>query len=193
MTYLAKGSSGTVFIDPNDITTVRKVFDNAHAYEREVGTLERLRARGIDDVIAIKGHDDRTKTVSLEYLPHTLEDLIVRRTLTPRQKKDILERLAWFLVQIHGTGTIHGDFKAKNVVVSGDVRTVKVVDYERSKLSNDNADNIKKFKFMMLQMAFDLPYAKSYKGFAKYASRFERAELLTLTDTQHIYDILSTV
>jgi len=191
MTYLAKGSSGTVFIDPNDSTTVRKVFESARAYGREVGTLTKLHAHGIDDAIAIKGHDDRTKTVSLEYLPHTLEDLIVRRTLSPRQKKDILERLAWFLVQIHGTGTVHGDFKAKNVVVSGDMRTVKVVDYERSKRSDDDTDDVKKFKFMMVQMAFDLPYAKSYKGFAKYASRFDRAELLTMTDMLQIYEALS--
>ena len=190
-TYLAKGLSGTVFIVPDDRTTVGKVFRNIHSYNREVRMLERLHTQGVSNAVIMKGHDDIEKTVLLEYLPHTLEDLIVQRTLAPEQKKEILEQLAWFLVQMKVSGVVHGDFKAKNVVVSADKRVVKVVDYERSKLSDDNNDDIKKFKFIMVQMAFDLPYAKSYKRFAKYAERFERAELLTLTDILQIYDILS--
>ena len=172
---LGRGKSGRVYLGQDGMA--RKTFDNEAKYHREKNFLLKHSLRHVCDL-----HDfcDETKTLVLEYIPHVLEDILNM----PIHKQSILTQLAEFLMDAKEKGVVHGDFKAKNVMVYDDLKTIRVIDFDNARKSTNNADDIKKFRFLAIQVMFGVSYKESYKHYPMYIQELRKTTrdpaLLTL-------------
>jgi serine/threonine protein kinase len=162
---LGRGKSGRVYLGQDG--KAHKTFDNEAKYHKEKKFLLKNSIRHACDL-----HDycDETKTLVFEYIPHVLEDILDMSI----NKQSILTQLAEFLMDANEKGIVHGDFKAKNVMVYDDLKTIRVIDFDNARKSTNNADDIKKFRFLVIQVMFGVSYKESYKRYPRYIKELRK-------------------
>jgi serine/threonine protein kinase len=165
MQFISKGLSSEIYLLDK---IVYKICKNQKKYKKELSILESIQI--IPMVIRLINYDNDKNIINLEYLPYTLEDLIIKKSLSVLNKLKILKQIAEFIILSKKVGIVHNDLKAKNILVDYNMSTIKICDFDISKWSNDNANDIKKFKFLIIQLMYDIKYETSYKQYKKYAN-----------------------
>jgi serine/threonine protein kinase len=146
---------------------VYKQFACYSKYIIEVNYLKKL--EHIDSVISLINYSDNQ--IILPYIPHLLEDLIINKQLSKENKYIIINQIISFMKAIHKLNIVHNDLKAKNILVCKDFQTIKIIDFDLSKNDNNNSNDIKKFKFLVIQLLHDIDYKTSYQKFNYYVTK----------------------
>jgi serine/threonine protein kinase len=165
--------------------TIHKKFNSLNKYRIELEFLQKL--QHLDMVIHMISYVP--KTIILEYVPHVLDDLIICRQIV--DTKHILKQLVQFLKHLKDLQIVHNDFKAKNILVCSDRKTIKVIDFELSKYNADNSQDIKKFRYLIIQLMFYVDYVTAYKRYKKYEKLVNPQELMYSTDLEKIMSLLN--
>jgi serine/threonine-protein kinase len=89
-------------------------------------------------VVGLKKWDDNTYLILFEYFPGTsLDDLLLKRSLTNSQKRDIFQQILLGVAAAHNCNVIHRDLKPANILI-GDDSQVKIIDFGVSKFKDKN-------------------------------------------------------
>ena len=169
---------------------VEKRFQNVVNYENERDIL--LELQELKMVIHVHDYDDKRKTLTLEYIPHSLEDVISKKCFSTSQKLGILTQLVDFLVTIHSVhGVCHNDLKSKNILIAEDFSSIYVIDFDMASWSKNNIKDIKMFKFIYVQIVFDISYIDSHTKFDAYYDRIVNTSILDSTDITDIQKIIT--
>lgn len=178
--FIATGASGDIYLVDN---VIHKICKNHNKFKKELAFLQDTQE--IPMVVRLIDFDKSQNTIKLEYLPFTLEDLIIKKTLTVQNKIDILQQVSMFIIKSQDIGIIHNDLKAKNILVDYDMSSIKICDFDISKWGPDQSNDIEKFKYLIIQMIFDINYAESYKKYKYYSSKTGH----NVFNVDNIYDI----
>lgn len=149
------------------------------AYMREVTWLIELSKLNTPHVIKLLQYNHDDMTVTTAKMPYTLEDLIIDKKLSVYNKKKIIQQLTDFLCVIKDLGIAHGDFKAKNIVVENDLETVHVIDFEHTHYGHIKTD-LKKFKFLILQLCLNIDYTTSWTQYHKLKKQVTNPTIIAL-------------
>jgi len=89
-------------------------------------------------VVGLKKWDDNTYLILFEYFPGTpLDELLLKRSLTDSQKRDIFQQILLGTVAAHNCNIIHRDLKPANILIGDDCQ-VKIIDFGVSKFKDKN-------------------------------------------------------
>ncbi len=89
-------------------------------------------------VVGLKKWDDNTYLILFEYFPGaSLDDLLLKRSLTNSQKRDIFQQILLGVAAAHNCNVIHRDLKPANILI-GDDSQVKIIDFGVSKFKDKN-------------------------------------------------------
>jgi len=182
--FITKGSSCDIYLINN---IIHKVCKNHNKFKKELSFLEDIQE--IPMVVRLIDYDKSKNTIKLEYLPFTLEDLIIKKKLTVQNKIDILQQVSMFIIKSQDIGIVHNDLKAKNILVDYDMSSIKICDFDISKWGPDQSNDIKKFKLLIIQMIFDISYENSYRKFKYYSSKTKH-NVFNLDNIYDIHDII---
>ena len=187
MKLICKRSGVSVF---SDGCHVEKRFRHLRHYEKERDIL--LELQDLDMVIHVHDYDDDRKAIVLRYIPHTLDELIVKKCLSRTQKINILQQIVCFLADSHAVyGVCHNDLKSKNILVSDDLTTIQVIDFEMATWSQNRMKDIKMLKFITIQLTFDVSYKESYSKYDDYYDRIVDTSLLDSKSIEDIQEVIS--
>lgn len=167
VTFLGDGESASVFLIDG---VAHKVFMQEKDYVHEIHILKQLET--IESVVHMLGCDDDTRTIRFEYVPHQLEQLVRDGELDDEQKLSLLKQIVRFLAVIAEKKIVHNDFKAKNIMVTADKSLIKIIDFDLSKMNDDPWNDLKKFRLLVLQFAFDLDFPSVCDDEDELTSRF---------------------
>lgn len=182
--FITKGSSCDIYLVNN---VIHKVCKNHNKFKKELAFLQDIQE--IPMVVRLIDFDKSQNTIKLEYLPFTLEDLIKKKTLTVQNKISILQQVSMFIIKSQDIGIVHNDLKAKNILVDYDMFSIKICDFDISKWGPDQSNDIKKFKFLIIQMIFDINYEESYKKYKFYSSK-TRHNIFDIDNIYIIHDMI---
>ena len=165
---------------------VHKVFRLESKYRREKNMLQDI--QDIPMVIHLICANDANKTLELEYVPFVLEKLIIEKQMINKQY--ILKQLGEFLVMMQEKRMAHNDFKAKNILISNDMSTIKICDFDLGKRNTtDNKSDVQKFRYLVVQLVFDLDYKTAWHKFDKYSMQMQSHPILTSCDVLQIREL----
>jgi serine/threonine-protein kinase len=89
-------------------------------------------------VVGLKKWDDNTYLILFEYFPGaSLDDLLLKRSLTNSQKRDIFQQILLGVAAAHNCNVIHRDLKPANILIGDDCQ-VKIIDFGVSKFKDKN-------------------------------------------------------
>jgi serine/threonine-protein kinase len=89
-------------------------------------------------VVGLKKWDDNTYLILFEYFPGTsLDELLLKRSLTNSQKRDIFQQILLGVAAAHNCNVIHRDLKPANILIGDDCQ-VKIIDFGVSKFKDKN-------------------------------------------------------
>lgn len=166
MQQIGHGQSGTVYLQ-GDHATVSKVCNNPSQFKRELKWL-RI-AQDVPNTIKLIGFDVSTSSLTLEYVPYKLEDLLVNKQLKSHQKQQILRQLREFLA--YPKSWVHNDFKAKNILVTNlENPEIKIIDFDLAKSSKNKEIDLKKFRVLQRQLEHDMSYEQALKSLREKCS-----------------------
>jgi len=113
---------------------------------REYAVLRRLRERGLPAVRAIglaEAPERDSAVLVTEYLPHSLQyRRVLMRAVKDRSRADLLDAMAWLLVDLHRAGVYWGDCSLANTLFrrDGDTIAAYLVDAETSEIHPELSD-----------------------------------------------------
>jgi serine/threonine protein kinase len=156
---IGKGQSGFVYLQDDNASVVKVCRTEKH-FKRELKWLKK--AQDAPFAIKLLGHDEQTLSLTLEYVPHTLEDLIVSKQLDNAQKQEIQAQLLEFLEAPRSW--VHNDFKAKNILITDlDKPIIRIIDFDLAKSSKNKEIDYKKFRVLQTQLENDMSYKEALK------------------------------
>lgn len=126
-----------VIIKTFDFGDIDKGEFHTKLFFREVENLENLYHPGIIKLID-KGKDEDNKIyyIVIDYFEsETLDKLIHRRTLSEKQKHNIILKIIEVMIYAHSKQVIHRDLKPSNILIN-DLYEIKVIDFGTSKIKN---------------------------------------------------------
>ena len=98
------------------------------AFEKEREGLEALKGQGAPTVYNVKRSEDRN-CIRMEYIPGTtLEEAILKNSLSNSQKRKVILELIDLLKKCHEKGIIHGDVTPFNIILDPD-NGVHLIDF----------------------------------------------------------------
>jgi serine/threonine protein kinase len=175
MLCIGEGLSGKVYLEGKYAI---KIFKSKHSFEKEEGIY--LELKNVTNIVSLISSCKEKKEIVMEYIPNQLEKYIVDRKITHDKKIFIIDELFIFLTSIHSMGYIHGDFKAKNILVDDDIKKVKVADFDLSKKSNDYHIDYCKFRFIIIQLYFEIDYETSWKNYNYLVSKMNDNDFIRI-------------
>ncbi len=137
-------------------------------YKTELMFLEEL--QHLDTVVKLVDCCKKNNVLFLEYVPYRLDKAIESKILNLYQKLNIITQLCSFIIESHELGIVHNDLKSKNILLTKDF-DIKVIDFDLSEWSSNPEKDIKHFKFIILQLIYDIDYITSYKYCDKYIEK----------------------
>jgi serine/threonine protein kinase len=164
---LGSGMSSVVYLVVlNDKQIAVKMLNNRRFYEKEKYILQEInKCTDSSLIIRLLDYIDKHKILFIEYNDMvSMEDIIDK--IPDNKKLHIAKKLFEALQIIHNCNITHGDFKAKNTLISPDYDDIKVIDFGLSEIHTDTDINKEKrilqdytkFKFFLLQLFFNAEY-----------------------------------
>jgi serine/threonine protein kinase len=154
MEFIDNGCTGDVFRQGD---YVYKVHGSDRTYNREIKVVHKLMGLDFQHVVQYY-QTDQSKTIKMDYVEYNLEGLIQDDVIdTPTM---IIMSVLTCLKQLHDNSIIHGDYKAKNIMINEDGQ-IKVIDFDHGKLSDNmvlKMDDLDKAKILILQIIFGMSY-----------------------------------
>ena len=84
----------------------------------------------------------------------------------------------------------HNDFKAKNILIYNDLSTIKICDFDLGNRNTmDNRSDLQKFRYLVVQLVFDLDYKTAWYKYDKYAMQMQYHPILTSQDVLQIREL----
>jgi len=186
MSLVGSGAAASVWRHGD---TVRKQFRRERQYTNEKVML--TKAQGVANTIKLIGHDDQKRELVMEFMPFVLEDAIIANEFaSSRHKCNILMQIGRFILECSARNIVHNDLKAKNILLNSDKTALKVVDFDLACESPSNIADVKKFKFIILQMVFGLDYKTCYTKKKLYIKKTKQEQLF---ESDNIGEILTLV
>lgn len=145
-----------------------KRFSAATRYKNESKFLGLCGKYDVPCVVELLWCDELSRSLATQKYPYQLEELICSGGIRIEDRHYIAEQLQAFLHTLHARGIVHNDFKAKNVLVAADRRTVRVADFELAKFSSERSSDLKKYRFLMVQLFSSIDYKSSYMQYDDY-------------------------
>lgn len=149
---------------------------NKFNFEKEVETHSKIRDVDIPNIITFLDVDHDIKMISMDYYEYNLENYFANKynfEMNTQQILKILFNLTLTLAKLHHHNIVHGDFKAKNIMLDNDLNPV-VIDFEMVDTS-DSENDIKKFKFLIYQLLYKVEYNPNlYNNFQNKFKDIER-------------------
>ena len=177
-------SSNVYYLKEHGI--VHKEFRLESKYKRERNMLQDI--QGIPMVIHLIRANDANKTLELQYVPFVLENMIIEKQII--NKQNILKQLGEFLVMMQERKMAHNDFKAKNILIYNDMSTIKICDFDLGNRNTmDNRSDLQKFRYLVVQLVFDLDYKTAWSKYDKYAMQMQYHPILTSQDVLQIREL----
>ncbi len=171
---------------------VCKTFKTKQKFNHELEFLQEL--QHLDSVVKLIDYNEKEKKIYLEYLPYSLDKLIKNKELYYKQKIYILIQICKYIIDSHELGIAHNDLKSKNIMLDKDYE-LKVIDYDLASWNDNPHRDIKQFKFLAIQMLFDIDYTQSYKKYDSYVDIVpeDLADIFETNDIYAIHDILECI
>ena len=117
-----------------------------------------------------------------------LENMIIEKQII--NKQNILKQLGEFLVMMQERKMAHNDFKAKNILIYNDLSTIKICDFDLGNRNTmDNRRDLQKFRYLVVQLVFDLDYKTAWYKYDKYAMQMQYHPILTSQDVLQIREL----
>lgn len=173
----------TVTLLRNNI--VCKQFNSLKKFKNELEFLEEL--QDLDVVVKLLDYNEKEKKIYIEYIPYSLEKIIMEKKLNYIQKLHIIKQICKYIIDSHEIGIVHNDLKSKNILLTHDY-SVKIIDYDLASWNTDPLRDIKQFKFIIIQLLFDINYKNSYTKFDDYVEKVQE-DLRDIFYTNDIYEI----
>lgn len=173
----------TVTLLRNNI--VCKQFNSLKKFKNELEFLEEL--QDLDMVVKLLDYNEKEKKIYIEYIPYSLEKIIMEKKLNYTQKIHIIKQICKYIIDSHEIGIVHNDLKSKNILLTQDY-TVKIIDYDLASWNTDPLRDIKQFKFIIIQLLFNINYKNSYTKFDDYVEKVQE-DLCDIFYTNDIYEI----
>ena len=147
-----------------------------------------------DSIIKVSLVDKYIKMFEMDYYPYNLESYFAQKysiDINEKQLFNIIYKVTNALKLLHVNMIIHGDFKAKNIMLDKDYNPI-IIDFDLS-INYDNynindlgsnnikeeidegiKDDIKKLKFLVYQLLYKVEYnPKLYNNYNKIIKRIE--------------------
>tara|TARA_B100000780_G_C21072155_1_gene431479 strand:+ start:557 stop:1162 length:606 start_codon:yes stop_codon:yes gene_type:complete len=144
-------------------------------FDKELKNYKKIEKFNIPNIIKLGDVDIDINMISMDFYEYNLEEYFANKydfEMNPKQTFNILYNLTLTLGNLHQNNITHGDFKAKNIMLDGDLNPV-VIDFDMSDISNVEND-IKKFHFIIYQLLYKVEYTPTlYNNFKKKITDIE--------------------
>ena len=160
--------AGSVYlVDIDNKKTAIKIINKNKSYRQEKFILQKIN-RCTDSNLIIRLFDfiDNKNMLFVEYNDMVSIESIISK-ISNDKKLNIAKKLYEALQIIHNCNISHGDFKAKNTLISKDYNDIKIIDFGLSKIHTDEDKETRdkrilqdytKFKYFLLQLFFNAEY-----------------------------------
>ena len=170
-------------------------FSKKKAFEDEMTIYNKISSLCLNNVIKFSKIDRDICMIEMDYYPYDLESYFAGKyefILTETQKKNILYNVIHVLYMLNTNSIVHGDFKAKNILLDKDFKPF-ITDFDlglKGTLEND----VHKLKLLICQMLYKMEYKPNlYNNFPKHLTKISQdyPELHQLLTTDNLLGLMN--
>lgn len=201
------GSGTTSIVLTNDYNTVSKIFDNMIDFKKEVNNMKDIN-KVIDKLYNIQTmikYDTNTKSIEYKYIPYNLEEILKGNIEKVININSVIIDIIKILQSLHENNIVHGDFKAKNIQLTEDLKPF-VIDLGSTKIFNqdlnkNDINNLEKLKredinklwYLIIQFIFKIEYKLSYKKNTIEEFKKNNKNLFNIFNSKNKYDLVNLI
>jgi serine/threonine protein kinase len=167
MTYLGSGMYSSVYEEEKEGTKCAvKYVTTAASFNKEVKVLEHIRKNGgIYGVVNIINHEKKGRRITMELVRESisLEEYVKMDVLTCLDRDIFMKTLLTSVVGLIDIGVDHGDFKAKNILVSVVENNSYLHDFGLSTLNKYVSIDAYKYRLFIIFLQIFLEVKESVK------------------------------
>ena len=201
------GSGTTSIVLTNDYNTVSKMFDNMIDFNKEVKTMKEIN-KVVDKLYNIQtmiSYDNNTKSIEYKYIPYNLEEILKGNIEKVIDTNNVIIDVIKILQSLHENNIVHGDFKAKNIQLTEDLKPI-IIDLGSTtilngELNKNDIDNLEKLKredidklwYLIIQLVFKIEYKLSYKKNTIEQFKKNNKKLFSIFNSKNKYDLVNLI
>ena len=201
------GSGTTSIVLTNDYNTVSKMFDNMIDFNKEVKTMKEI-SKVVDKLYNIQtmiSYDNNTKSIEYKYIPYNLEEILKGNIEKVIDTNNVIIDVIKILHSLHENNIVHGDFKAKNIQLTEDLKPI-IIDLGSTtilngELNKNDIDNLEKLKkedidklwYLIIQIVFKIEYKLSYKKNTIEKFKKNNKNLFSIFNSKNKYDLVNLI
>jgi len=179
MIFIDHGSSADIYIDL-ETNKIHKIFYEKADYDKESAILKKISGFDLSFILQYDFSEElETLEITMNYIPYNLEYYInnkYHKSFSNVNKYKLLHDILRAMINLHDIGIIHGDFKAKNILVDENDKPY-IIDFDLSTLDTSlKPEDYKKFKFLVLQIMFECSYKDSYTEYEQWLSKLKEVD-----------------
>jgi len=177
---------------------VCKFLKSESIFDREIRSYNSIKKHKIRNIIHYRKIHEDIKMIEMNFYPYNLENYFkncYNFEMTPEQIYKILFELTFSLSALHHNNIVHGDFKAKNIILDTNLNPI-IIDFDLSEVETKESD-IKKFHYLIYQLLYKVEYTpKLYNNYKKMMITLEKnhpfiADAMKKEDFAQLMDIFS--
>lgn len=206
-TPILVGSGTTSIVLTNDYNTVSKIFDNILDFNKEVKIMIEIR-KVIDKLYNIQmmiSYDNNTKSIEYKYIPYNLEEILKGNIEKNIDTNSVIIDVIKILQSLHENNIVHGDFKAKNIQLTEDLKPI-IIDFGSTTIFNEDLnkndvnnfsklkrEDIDKLWYLIIQLVFKIEYKLSYKKNTIEEFKKNNKKLFNIFNSKNKYDLVNLI
>jgi len=185
---------------------------NSANFQKEIRLYEKIKNKNIPNIIKFSFYDEKIKMIEMDYYPYNIENYLADKyniDISNTQINTIIFKIVFTLKTLHNNLIIHGDYKAKNMMLDRDFNLI-IIDFDMSscydnnnilesrisieKINTEMKDDIKKLNFLIYQLLYKVEYKpKLYNNYNKMIETIKKDhfELASAMKNLNIDKILS--
>jgi tRNA A-37 threonylcarbamoyl transferase component Bud32 len=201
------GSGTTSIVLTNDYNTVSKMFDNMIDFNKEVKNMKDIN-KVVDKLYNIQtmiSYDNNTKSIEYKYIPYNLEEILKGNIEKVININSVIIDIIKILQSLHENNIVHGDFKAKNIQLTEDLKpfvidlgSTKIFNHDLNKNDIDNLEKLKredidKLWYLIIQLVFKIEYKLSYKKNTIKEFKKNNKNLFNIYNSKNKYNLVNLI